>query len=140
LTLTYNEETGSYDGSWTRIIDNSGLRIENVPPEEYYSQGKKKRREDGTRGRKTLKTKADLIKDGYDRKKVDLIGVDSELDFSSEKQTREKDTDDGLPDAEPQPELAPVMLHETFIPLSLKGDGTSCALPYRPRWRATVRA
>jgi hypothetical protein len=38
---------GSYDGSWTRIIDNSGLRVENVPPEEYYSQGKKKRREDG---------------------------------------------------------------------------------------------
>jgi hypothetical protein len=126
LELDLNEETQSYDGTWTRVIDNSGLRVENVPPEEYYSQGKKKRREDGARGRKTLKTKADLIKEGYDKKKVDEIGVDSELDFSSERQTREKETDDGLPDSEPQPELAPVMLHETYIPLSLKGDGTSC--------------
>lgn len=125
LDLELNEETGLYDGSWTRVIDNSGLRVENVPPEEYYSQGKKKRREDGARGRKTLKTKADLIKEGYDRKKVEAIGTDSELEFSSERQTREKDTDDGLLDSEHQPELAPVMLHETFIPLSLKGDGMS---------------
>jgi hypothetical protein len=126
IDVEFNEESGGYDGTWTRVIDNSGLRVENVPPEEYYSQGKKKRREDGARGRKTLKTKADLIKEGYDRKKVEAIGVDSNLDFSSERQTREADTDDGLPDAEPQAELAPVMLHETFIPLSLKGDGTSC--------------
>jgi hypothetical protein len=126
LDLDLNEATGLYDGTWTRVIDNSGLRVENVPPEEYYSQGKKKRREDGARGRKTLKTKADLIKEGYDRKKVDAIGVDSELDYSSERQAREADFNDGLPDAEAQPELAQVMLHETYIPLSLKGDGKSC--------------
>jgi hypothetical protein len=126
LELDLNEETQSYDGTWTRIIDNSGLRVENVPPEEYFSQGKKKRREDGPRGRKVLKTKAELIKDGYDREKVEAIPVDSDLDFSSEKQTREKDTDDGLPQGATQPELDTVMLYVTFIPLSLKGDGTAC--------------
>ena len=60
----------TYSGKLTRIIDKSGLRFENVPPEEYFTDGKKKYREESVRGRKVLKTKADLIYDGYDREKV----------------------------------------------------------------------
>jgi hypothetical protein len=125
LELDLDEETGTYKGTWTRIIDNSGLRIENVPPEEFFTNGKKKRREDGARGRKVLKTKAELIKEGYGREKVMAIATDSELDLTSEKQERERETDDGMPDNPAQPELETVMLYETFIPLSLKDDGTS---------------
>lgn len=116
-------EAPTYSGQWTRIIDNSGLRIENVPPEEYYSEGRKKRRQDGARGRKTLKTKAELIGEGFDRKKVMDLPVDDDLNFSSEKQEREKQIDDGLPSASAQPELDTVMLYTTYMSLSLGKDG-----------------
>lgn len=127
IDASYDEgsEPATYSGTWTRVIDDSGLRIENVPPEEYFSEGSKKNRKDGARGRKVLKTKAELIADGYDRKTVMELPEDSELALSQEKQTREKETYDGLPDDPVQPELATVMLYETFIPLSLKGDGKS---------------
>lgn len=120
-----NPEAPTYSGTWTRVIDSSGLRIENVPPEEYFSEGRKKKRQDGVRGRKTLKTKADLIYDGYDRKKVEALPAENEFDTSTERQQRDKDVDDGLPEGSAQPELDTVMLYETFIPLSLKGDGMS---------------
>ncbi|MBR1173894.1 hypothetical protein JQ617_08010 [Bradyrhizobium sp. KB893862 SZCCT0404] len=125
LDLELNEETGLYDGSWTRIVDKSGLRIENVPPEEYFSDGTKKKRQDGVRGRKTLKTRADLRKEGYPADKVEKIGTSNELDFDSERQTRDQDTSDNMPRDAAQPELESVMVYETFIPLALKGDGTS---------------
>lgn len=118
-------EMPTYSGTWTRIIDSSGLRIENVPPEEYFSEGHKKRRQDGVRGRKTLKTKADLIYDGFPKKKVLDLPVENELQMSSERQERDKEIDDGLAEGAVQPELETVMLYETYIPLSLKGDGTS---------------
>jgi ribosomal protein L29 len=118
-------QSPTYSGTWTRIIDNSGLRIENVPPEEYFSEGKKKRRQDGVRGRKTLKTRADLIAEGYPRDKVDAIPVDNEMSLTSEKQERDKEIDDGMPSDAPQPELDTVMLYETFIKLSLNGKGTA---------------
>lgn len=114
----------TYSGVWTRIIDKSGLRVENVPPEEYFSEGNKKRREDGARGRKVLKTRAELIEEGYDKAKVMSLPEESELSLSDEKQTRDKDTwDSGVNDQAVQPELAQVMLYVTFIPLSLRGDG-----------------
>jgi len=116
----------TYSGTWTRIIDKSGLRVENVPPEEYFSDGTKKKRQDGTRGRKTLKTRADLINEGYPRKKVDLIPTTNELEYDSERQERDRETNDfGIKSNPAQAELEQVMLYETFIPLSLKGDGKS---------------
>jgi hypothetical protein len=89
LTKHSDPEAPTYSGKWTRVIDKSGLRIENVPPEEYFSEGSKKRRQDGARGRKVLKTKAELIADGYDRKTVMELPEESELSLSQEKQTRE---------------------------------------------------
>jgi hypothetical protein len=116
----------TYSGTWTRIIDKSGLRVENVPPEEYFSDGTKKKRQDGTRGRKTLKTRADLINEGYPKKKVDLIPTTNELEYDSERQERDRETNDfGIKSNPAQAELEQVMLYETFIPLSLKGDGKS---------------
>jgi hypothetical protein len=116
----------TYSGKWTRVIDKSGLRIENVPPEEYFSEGSKKRRQDGARGRKVLKTKAELIAEGYDKKTVMELPEESELSVSQEKQTRDAETyDSGVSDNPVQPELQQVLLHVTFIPLALKDDGTS---------------
>lgn len=117
----------TYSGVWTRVIDNSGLRIENVPPEEYFSDGTKKRREDGVRGRRTLTTRADLIADGYPRDKVAKVAVDSDLELSTEAQERNKETNGyALKSDAVQPELEQVTLYETYTKLSLKGDGKAC--------------
>jgi hypothetical protein len=119
-----DEVSGTYKGTWTRIVDCSGLRLEVVPPEEYFSDATKKRREDGARGRKTLKTRAELIADGYPRSKVDKIETSNELEFDQERQERDKQTNNGgIKSDAVQPELEPVMVYTTFIKLSLKGDG-----------------
>lgn len=121
-----SDQAPTYSGTWTRVIDKSGLRIENVPPEEYFSDGTKKNRQDGARGRKTLKTRADLIKEGYPKKKVEEIPTTNELEFDTERQERDRETNDfGIKSDAVQPDLEQVMLYETYIPLSLKGDGTS---------------
>lgn len=114
----------TYSGTWTRVIDNSGIVIENVPPEEYFSEGTKKRREDGARGRKVLKTRGELLAEGYPKSKIDQIGADNELNLSSEKQTRELETyDAGATDQPVQTALEQIMLCETFIKLDLNDDG-----------------
>jgi hypothetical protein len=121
-----DESAPTYSGTWTRIIDNSGLRIENVPPEEYFSDGSKKRRQDGARGRKTLKTRAALVAEGYDKAKVAALPVQNELEFDSERQERDRETNDfGIKSDAAQPDLEQVMVYETFIQLSLRGNGTS---------------
>lgn len=125
LNLELDEDDGSYKGTWTRLIDKSGLRIENVPPEEYFSDGTKKRREDGVRGRKTLKTRSELVKEGYPRDKVEKIGTSNELEFDSERQVRDQDTSDRMPRDAAQPENELVMVYETFIKLALGSDGTA---------------
>lgn len=125
LNLELDEDDGSYKGTWTRLIDSSGLRIENVPPEEYFSDGTKKRREDGVRGRKTLKTRSELVKEGYPRDKVAKIGASNELEFDSERQIRDQDTSDRMPRDAAQPENELVMVYETFINLALGTGGTA---------------
>lgn len=119
-----DDEAPTYSGKWTRIIDNSGIVIENVPPEEYFSEGTKKNREDGARGRKVLKTRGELIAEGYKKFLVDKVGADNELILSSEKQTREQETyDAGATDQPVQTALEQIMLCETFINLDLNEDG-----------------
>lgn len=117
----------TFSGKWTRVLDKSRLVIENVPPEEYFSEGKKKKRQEGARGRRVVKTKADLINEGYPKELVDKIGGDdSDLSTNIEVITRNEDTQDGnVADDPPQTELDQITLFETFIPLALKGDGSS---------------
>ena len=123
VDLELDEATGTYSGSWTRVIDTSGLRVEVVPPEEFYSDASKKRRQDGPRGRKTLKTRAELIAEGYPRDKVSMVRSSSEIEFDSERQERDRETSDGIRGDAPQSELDQVLVHETFIQLALAGDG-----------------
>jgi hypothetical protein len=108
------------------VVDKSGLRVENVPPEEYFSDHTKKRREDGARGRKTLKTRGELVKEGYSKKKVAQLPTTNELEYDQERQERDKQFNDfGIKSDGAQSETEQVMLYETYIPMALKKDGTS---------------
>jgi hypothetical protein len=123
IDATYDEdsyEQPTYSGTWARIIDKSGLRVEVVPPEEYFSEGGKKRRQDGVRGRKTLKSRADLIDEGYPKAKVDKVPQSTNLELDSERQTRDKETNDyGVRNDPVQPELEDVLVFETYVKLAM---------------------
>lgn len=130
LDVTMDEETGLYSGSYQRKIDQSQVVIETVPPEEFYVSQGVKRREDGVRGHRTLKTRAELITMGLDKAKVAKVAWDdaNSVELSAARQARLDATGEtglfGRNDAE-QPELEQVLLHETYIELALKDDGTS---------------
>jgi hypothetical protein len=84
-------------------------------------------RQDGARGRKVLKTKAelDLLKDTTRRPSWSFQWRAS-FRCLRRSQSREKETSTaGINDTPVQPELQQVLLYTTFIPLALKGDGTS---------------
>ena len=121
----YSEPT--YSGKWARKINKCQIKVENVPPEEFFFDASQKCREDGVRGRKMMKTRAALIKDGYDRDKVNRLPTAEELKTSMERLARLEATQNTLSFADdpPQRELEHVQLCETYIELSLGDDGTS---------------
>lgn len=116
----------TYTGSYRRRFDHCQLRIVNVAPEEFFIEARVKRREDGMRGHKTKKTRAELIAEGYDKAKIAKIQWDEgySLDLSPESQARQEATGEGAFGNDPQQEeLKAVLLHEAYDELCLNGDG-----------------
>lgn len=127
----YDPQSGkepTYSGYWCRKIDKSQVKVENVPSEEYFFDGSKKRREDGVRGRRMLKTRAALINEGYDKDKVSKLTYITDIALSPEKQARDEATTGAFKfsDDPVQEELQTVELIEAYMDLSLYGDGKSC--------------
>ena len=123
----YDELKGpKYSGWWRRKIDKCQVVIEPVPPEEFFIDGRVKNREEGTRGRRTPKTKADLLAMGFPKAKVDKLPTgESDLNLSVEENARFRDVDSGssVETNESQDELQTVMLFECYTKLALHGDG-----------------
>ena len=114
----------TYKGSWRRKIDKGGVKIEVIPPEEFFVEKRVKCRTDGARGRRHVKTRQDLLDEGYDKAKVAKAGTADadQIKFSQEAQARYATTDEGVAlngDAA-QPELEPILLYETYIELVLE--------------------
>jgi hypothetical protein len=120
----------TYSGKYRRKIDKSKVVIEGIAPEEFYIDSAIKRREDGTRGFKTLKTKADLVEMGYDKAKINKIYTgdgQSHRNQAPEVQARHASTSDPFtPSTEgAQDELMAVYLHTTYLKMALEKDGTA---------------
>jgi cell fate (sporulation/competence/biofilm development) regulator YlbF (YheA/YmcA/DUF963 family) len=119
----------TYSGTYSRKIDHSKVCVEPVPPEEFFVESRVKRREDGARGRRMPKTKAELVALGYPKEKIDKISWDdTTLSMTPEVLAREKAvaSDSPLMDDPVQEELSKVLLYQTYLKLALKGDGTAC--------------
>jgi hypothetical protein len=132
---------GIYSGKFTVKLPKGKCCIEPTPPEEFYIEEGARKREDATRGRRTLKTKAELLEMGYDPKKVAKVQREGKrLSDTAEALEREADigatsvfaSEDAI-----QEELQEVELHVTYIKLSLK-KGDDKAQLYRVVHAANV--
>ncbi len=120
----FNEPT--YSGTWKRTIDKGRCVIEVLAPEEFFVEKRVKRRTDGARGVRSVKTRQDLIDEGYEKKLVEKASAAEAdaLQFSQEAVARNEQTDEGVgfkDDGDVQPELEPVLLYETYMDLVLEG-------------------
>jgi hypothetical protein len=116
---TLDEDTGTYAGTLTRRIDKAQVCIDVLPPEEFLISPRWPILKTAPYcGHRTLKTKAELIEEGYDEDIVmDLHYDDSKgLDLSPEVIERNKpiETAQAL-DNPVQPEMELVMLYESYI-------------------------
>ena len=114
-----NEETQLFDGKLVRKIDKSHVQIDVIAPEEFLIEPRAITIDNATyQSHRTLKTKAELIKMGFDPKKVELVHYDDSmgLDLSPEVLARNEpvETYQWLNNAI-QPELEKVMLYESYV-------------------------
>lgn len=128
VEVELDEETGLYDGELTRTINKSQVRIDPVPPEEFLITPQSKSIEEAPFvAHRTKKTFADLIAEGYDKKKVEKIGSedDAELTLSPEVLARfEQVGADRLNmDGESQEQSKYVIVYECYMYLDMDGTG-----------------
>lgn len=128
VEVELDEETGLYDGELTRTINKSQVRIDPVPPEEFLITPQSKSIEEAPFvAHRTKKTFADLIAEGYDKKKVEKIGSedDAELTLSPEVLARfEQVGADRLNmDGESQEQSKYVIVYECYMYLDMDGSG-----------------
>jgi hypothetical protein len=116
--------SGRFRGILLRREDNSQIVIEPVPPEEFLIEQRSYVIPTGSNRagmccHRTLKTRAELKREGYDPIVVDTINWSDarSLDLTGEQISRNYPVNDGTApiDDAVQPELQKVMLYETYI-------------------------
>jgi hypothetical protein len=130
IEIEHDEETGLCEGTLTRKVDRSQVKIVNIPPEEFLITSTASSIEDAEFvSHRTRKTKSDLKKAGYDPKKIAEIsgeGSDDTLNMDPEKITRFQDIGASLldeSDSELQEASEGVLVHESYMYLDMNGTG-----------------
>lgn len=128
LVADMDEATGLYSGKFTRVRDTSQVKIEVLNPEEFFiePQAKHLGPEYFTTHR-TLKTKDDLIKMGFDKSKVENISQAEDkltLQALPEVYARFQQIDTGfkVDTTADQDELKQFLVYECYFKVKRKGD------------------
>lgn len=128
LSAEIDETTGLYSGKLTRVRDTSQVKIEIINPEEFSIEPQAKHLSgDYFCSHRSLKTIDDLVKMGFDRKKIENArGVEDKLSLQALPETfaRFQQLDSGfkVDDHEQQDELKMVLVHECYWKIQRKGD------------------
>jgi hypothetical protein len=117
-------QTAPFSGKLTRTTDTSRVQIDPLPPEEFLIEPRaRKIAKAGICAHRTLKTKAELIEDGYDKATVNALHYDDNkgLDLGPEVLARnaQVETSQAL-DNPIQPELEKVMLYESYVRMDMR--------------------
>lgn len=124
-----DEDTGLYKGTVIRKVDKSQVKIDPVPPEEFLITPQATSIDDAPFvAHRTRKSLSDLIKEGYDPKKVEMIsGDDTELTMDPEVLARfEQIGADRLNlNGELQAQTREVVVYECYVYIDMEGDGVA---------------
>src|SRR5574337_2126484 len=99
LTAEMDEDAGLYEGKLTRKLDKSQVCIEVMNPEEFSVESEAKDLSgEWASCHSTFKTKAELIRYGYDKAKVNSVNATDEMqaEFSPERLARFSDFETGV--------------------------------------------
>jgi hypothetical protein len=121
-------ENGMFQGTVTRKVDKSKVRVDTIPPEEFLITPQAKSiAEAPFIAHRTRKTLSELIEEGYDRKLVESIGAndDSELTMNPEVLARfEQVGADRLNlNGSVQEQTREIIVYECYMYLDMEGDG-----------------
>lgn len=123
--------SGIYHGTRTRKVNTSKVALVPVPPEEFIMSPRATSiLKAAMCAHRTLKTKADLIEEGYDKDKVEEINWDDakSLELGPEVLARNSPVETAQALDNPiQPEMQKVMVYESYVRMDMK-DGKGVRL------------
>lgn len=128
VKVELNEKAGLFDGELTRTVNRSQVRIDVVPPEEFLITPQSKSIEEAPFvAHRTKKTFADLIAEGYDKKKVEKIGAEDQSELSLDPEVLARFEQIGADrlnmDGEVQEQSKYVIVYECYLYLDMDGSG-----------------
>lgn len=120
---THDPETDSYAGKLTRKRDVSKITCDAVAPEEFIIAPRSTSIAKAVYcGHRTMKTKAELVDAGYNKKKVEALRSDDprNVDFSPEALARNEPVETSQASDDPiQKELEMVLLYESYVRMQI---------------------
>lgn len=120
--------TGTYSGTLKRRKKSGQVRIDNIPPEEFLISTDAVSLDAAPFcAHRTLKTRSELIKLGYDEKKVKKLPTSSRslVDFNSETYNRFDPVSTGMGTTGLQDATGKVAVFECYVNLDLYKKGTT---------------
>jgi hypothetical protein len=128
IEVEQDEETGLFSGELTRLLDKSKVQIDVIPPEEFLITPQARSIKEATFvAHRTRKTYSDLIKMGFDKKKVMEIGAEDDAELSMDPEFLARHDSVGADrlnlDSEVQEQSKYVMVYECYLPLDMEGTG-----------------
>ena len=123
-----DEETQLFEGDIVRIINKSKVNIDVIPPEEFLITPQARSISEAPFvAHRTRKTYSDLIKMGFDRKKVMEIGAEDDAELTMDPEFLARHDSVGADrlnlDSEIQEQSKYVMVYECYLPLDMDGSG-----------------
>lgn len=123
-----NEETGLFDGSIERMEDRSQVKIDVIPPEEFLINPQAPSLQKSSFiAHRTRKTRAELIREGYDVSEIKEIGEASEVDLTMHPEVLARFESIGADklnlNGEIQEQTRYLIVYECYLQLDMEGNG-----------------
>ncbi len=128
VEVEQDPDTGLFSGDLTRTLDKSKVQIDVIPPEEFLITPQARSiKEAPFVAHRTRKTFSDLLKMGFDPKKVEQIGAQDDAELSMDPEFLARHDSVGADrlnlDGEVQEQSKYVMVYECYLPLDMDGTG-----------------
>lgn len=126
-SLDVDPVDGSLSGKITRTYDASNVSVIVVPPEEFIiSSGATSKEDANTIGQRFLKSRSDMLEEGFDKKKVAQLGRSGSSSgaHSTVRQVRLGASTDAR-DNDYQDQVEEFWVYELYKKIDIRGDGVA---------------